>query len=574
MKLKKGYWLLLITAMVLLVACSKKGPSYSQYIPKEARYVIALDVKSMIEKLGKESLTLSNMLDVLQDSADSSKYAGAIGIWKQFKDGGIDLDHKILLVMPGLKRKQESVEIEILAGIKDESKLQALVAKLPGASEIIKEKGTSYAVVDEWVIGWRKEVVMILGAQTTGIPGGILGDGSGVPAPAPPPGDKAAMVEKMKSYFSLKKDESMASVSALEDLVSATGDVAVYSNSGSLAGEQAGMAMAMMPRVRELLEGMYSTSIINFEDGKMVLNSNTFTGKKLAGILSKYTGPRVAMNLVDPYPGNNIGGVAAFSFNTELIPALLKETGLDAIVNPALAMQGINIADIVKAFKGDFAVIFSDFAIERTEKTIMDSRKYMARQPSAKLLVAASIGDKSSFEKVLEVGIKTGRFKKQGNRILPARDGVVDTISRKFILGIENNTLVFSNDELVYKTYSSKTGKIGLSNEARNTINGASIAFFMDAEKILNGIPGSVFDTTGTHEKNILAKSKTIFKSLHFRTDNFDGEKISGSGELNMMGETNSLPQLVQFLVYVNEQMKQKHAEDQAKWNDVDNAVQ
>ena len=132
--------------------------------------------------------------------------------------------------------------------------------------------------------------------------------------------------------------------------------------------------------------------------------------------------------------------------------------------------------------------------------------------------------------------------------------------------GIENDLLIFSNDETVYNTYVAKSAKIGLSDEAKSTLKGSSIAFFMDVQKMLNSVPEAMFDTSAVHEKNVLAKSKTLFKTIDFTTSNFDGKKLDGKGEVIMSSDKNSLPQLVRFLMYAASEMKMKDAEQAARW--------
>jgi predicted small lipoprotein YifL len=568
MKSRKLHGLILITAVILLAACSKKGPSYTQYIPKDASYVISLDVKSMVTKLEKDSLSVENMLEVIRDSSNPSKYSKAIEMWKQFKDAGLDLENKVFIAVPAVNMTTGNVGIEVLAGLKDEKKLEAFVAKMPDAPKVTKEGDITYATVGEWTIGWNKEAVMILtDFDTQNMPAMYNDDSTAsAPAPAPVPGATAGVPAKMKKYFALKKDESIASVEVFNTLSGEKGDVTFFSNSTSLAGASGNPALAMMPKLKELLENIYSTTILNFEDGKVVMKGNTYVGPKLAEILKKYTGPQIDMSLIEPYASNNVDGVTAFSFNPELIPALLKETGFDAMADVVLTQQGITTTEIVKAFKGDFAVIFSDFAISKVEKRNWEDEPYMSNEPSAKLLVAVRIGDKAAFDKLVALATKTGTLIRQGNRLVPARNGEADT-TEKIFLGIENDLLVFSTDDAVYKSYVAKTGKIGLSNDAMSTIKGSSIAFFLDVEKILAGIPETIFDSTDAHEKNVLAKSKTVFKTMSFKTDNFDGKKISGSGEVVMATQKNSLPQLVRFLMYTAQEMKLKQAEDAAKWH-------
>lgn len=565
MKARKLPGLLLFTAVVLLTACSKKGPSYTQYIPRDASYVVSLDVKSLVTKLEQDSLSVENMLDVIKDSSDPSKYTKAIEMWKQFKDAGLDLENRVLIAVPAVSGS--NIDVEVLAGLKDEKKLEAFITKLPESPKVVKDKDLSYAIVEEWAIGWTNDAVMILGGAQGPKLTQVYNDSTATLAPVP--GANAGLPDKMKKFFALKKDESIASLAIFNDLTAEKGDIAIFSNSSTLAGSAANPGLTAMPKVKELLEGIYSTSIINFENGKMVMKSNTFTGPKLSAILKKYSGSKVDISLVEPYTSNNVNGVVAFSFNPELIPALLTESGFSDLANLTLGQQGLTTDDIAKAFKGNFAVMFSDFKIEKVEKKDWQDKPYMSNEPSSKLLVAIRIGDKAAFEKLLSFATKTGMFIRQGNRLLIAQNGEVDPNEKVFI-GIENDLLVFSTDEAVYKSYLAKSGKIGLSSDVMKTISGSSMALFFDAEKMLNGIPESVFDTTAVHEKNILAKSKTVFKTVSFTTGSFDGKKLSGDGEVVMAGQKNSLPQLVRFLMYAAEEMKLKGAEEEAHWEKED----
>ena len=562
--------LIIVAAVVFMAACGKKAPSYTQYIPKESGYVVAMDIKSMVEKLEKDSLSVENMLEVLKDSSDPSKYGKAIEIWNQFKDAGLDFENKIYLAAPSVDMNSGNVNIQVVAGLKDEKKLQQFIAKTHDAPKVTTEGEISYVTIDGMVVGWNKEVVMILGGHTAPhmndmYPGGDTSVSA--PAPAPMPGGNPTVLADLKKYFALKKDQSIASLDIFTDLVAQKGDISVFTNSSGLTGSQANPALTMMPKVKELLEGIYSTSILDFENGKVVMKTQTFVGPKLADILKKYAGPTVDMNLVDIYPSNNVGGVVAFSFKPELIPEMLRQAGVDALADGFLSQQGLTTADIIKAFKGDFAIVFSDFGMTKKEKKNMENgARYTSWEPSGKLVVAIRIGDKAAFEKLLTLSTKSGMMLRNGNRLIPARNGVADTSSSMFI-GLENDLLVVSNDNAVYDAYIAKKGKIAISDDARNIIKGSSAAFFMDAQNILNAIPENMFDTTAMHEKNVLASSKSLFKTMDFTMGNFDGKKIEGKGELTMVSDKNSLPQMVRFLMYAASEMKMKQAEDHARWN-------
>ena len=559
--------LFLFAAVVFMASCSKKGPSYSRYIPKEASYVISLDAKSMVTKLEKDSLSVENMLSVLKDSSDPSKYSKALEIWNEFKDAGLDLDNKILVAVPSMNMQGGNIDVQVLAGLKDAKKLEAFIAKMPGSPKITKDGDFSFATHDQMVIGWNKDAVMMLGGHTTPSLQNF-GDSSVAVAPAPVPGSAGSNTDKIKKYFNLKKEESIVSIDEFNDLAGEKGDITIFTNSSSLS-TSANPGLTMMPKVKELLEGIFSATVIDFEDGKMVMKSKTFAGPKLSEILKKYAGPTVDMQMVEAYPGKNISGVVAFSFNPELIPAFLKETGFDALVDLGLSQQGVTTADIIKAFKGDFAIVFSDFSLTQVARKTEEGVSYKTVEPAGKLVFATRIKDKAAFEKILALGTKTGMIVRQGNRLVPARNGVPDP-SEKFFIGIENNLLVMSNDEATYQGYVSKKGGNDLSGDAKSAIKGSSMAFYIDAGKILSGIPETTFDSSSLHEKNILNRSKSVFRTFNFTTGNFDGKKLESHGEVNMATGKNSLSQLVSFLMYSASEMKMKDSENEMKWNQQD----
>jgi predicted small lipoprotein YifL len=552
---------LAMVAIILLTACGKKGPSYTRYIPKNASYVIAMDVKEMMAKLEKDSLTVENMLSVLKDTSNPSKYAEAIAIWSQFKDAGLDFENKVFLSVPAIDVSGSEVDIQVLAGLKDATKLEDFIKKMQNAPAIKKDGDISYASKEEMIIGWNKEAVMILASPSTPKVNYDTDGGDESAAVAPPVPGEGADLGKLKKYFGLKKEESIAGVAEFNDLLGKKADIAIYTSSSELAS-MSNPGLAMMPKVKELLGDITSASTINFEDGKVLMEGDTYVGKKLGEIIKQYSGPVVDMDLVTPYPSSNVIGIIALSFKPELLGALAKEAGVDALSDLFLSQKGLTTAEILKAFKGDIAVMVSDFTMKSVEKTNWEDVKYMSTEPSMKVLAAVRIGDKAIFDKLI------GLMVNEGNRLLvPAIDSTGGT-SSDVVMGIEGDLLVISSDEEVYKAYVAKSSKIGISDDAKAHIKGASIAMYADAGKVLNSIPESILDSNDVHEKNILAKAKPLFKTMSFTTENFDGKKIHGEGEMLLAEGKNSLPQLVRFLMYVAEEMKQKDAEQKAKWQD------
>lgn len=558
MKLKQISACLLVATM-LLTACSKKGPQYAQYIPKAASYVVAIDVQSMITKLEADSLSVEKMLDVLKDESNSNDYAQALDIWTKFKDAGLDFQNKVLLAIPEINIDKGSVKFQLVAGLQDAAKLEAFVAKLPNAPKIEKQGDISIVNTPDLTLGWNKNAVMIVGADNSSNYG-MLDMDSTAPAAIPGGADSKAL---MIQYFELKKDASLASVKEFGELMEQKADMAVFANS-SAVGAEGNPMVAMMPKIKELLDGIYSTTLINFEDGKIVVTSHSYAGPRMAELLKKYAGPVVDMSLLERYPSTNINGVTAFSFKPELLPAFLKETGLDALANVALSEGGTSLDDVSKAFKGDFAVVFSDFAVKALE--VGKDANYKSYDPTGTLLVAVRIGDKAAFDKLLSLGEKQQLLRREGNRILPAGDEVAAMASNKVFIGVENDVLIISTDSLTYSSYAGAKASNKVSANIAAAIKGKAMGFYVDVAGILKGIPDGVFDSTDIHEKKILDKSKTVFTDMWFNTDNFDGKKVSGTGEVNMAPGKNALPQLVRYLMFIADEMKAKEKEDEARY--------
>jgi hypothetical protein len=225
-----------------------------------------------------------------------------------------------------------------------------------------------------------------------------------------------------------------------------------------------------------------------------------------------------------------MNGVAAFSFKPELIPAFLQETGFDALAGIAMAEAGVTVDDVIKAFKGDFAIMFSDFAIKHVDQG--KDAAFKAHTPFAKELNAA--------------------------------------VGNSVFVGIENDLLVVASDSAIYAGYAAAKTGAALKPSAASAIKGKSLGFYVDASSILQGISDDVFDSTDVHMKNILDRSKGTFKEMWFNTSNFDGKKISSYGELVLADQKNALPQLVRFLMYAADEVKLQQKQEELMYQQME----
>ncbi len=549
-----------LVGMLLLTACGKKAPAYAKYIPKESSYVIAIDVQGMMEKLQKDSLTMDNMLDAFKDS--SADYAKAVSTWKDFKDAGVDFSNKIFVTVStggmGMMQGGNGTSFEMVGGLKDASKLEAFIKKQPHFTEVKKGDGFSYAGEDNMLVGWNDEAVIMVGVNENNYTNYMNNDSADA-APRSQSSTSTA-AEKLKKYFKLDKNESMASVSTFNDLMGKTADISMYS-SPNTSGMPA-MATAMVPKLKDLIDGMYSTTIINFEDGKVDAQTTGYLSEKMAAIIKKYPSNDIDMGMLDNYPSSNVDGLMIFSFNPQIIPALIKEAGADAIANVGLANAGLNLDEVGSIFKGDFAFVVSDFAMAKKDF----GSGYSAESPTVKMLFSAKIGNKAALDKIIAIGEKQGMIVRQGNSILMANNGVPSP-STGYVVSLANDAITVASDSALMVSYLAKTQKIGLSNDVKGKLKSTSFAFYTDIEKVLTGIGTSTFDSTDVEGKNIFDKAKATFKDGWFTAGNFDGKKSESKGELVFEDpKKNSLSQIVNFVIYAGQQHRAKSAKQTAAY--------
>lgn len=544
--------------MLLLFSCGKKNVSYTKFIPKDANYVIGVDVKSIIQKLDKDSLSVENMMGTFKQEGNKEDFTKALDMYNQFKDAGIDWRSRVYIsVNLGNMMSGGTPGVQVVAGMSDVKKFEDFLKKQPKTKDIKTAEGFSYAGDDETAVGWNKDAVIVATAEHARPSyDNYMPDSLGNMA-KPPSQTNAGNtpVEKLKKYFALAKNASIAEAEGFSDLQGKTADVNVYSQTGDMAKNFP--MMAMMPKVKDLLQG-YSTTTLNFEDGKAVVESNGYLGKTLADILKKYAGPEVDMDLVNNYPSNNIDGIMAFSFKPELISGLVTELGFDGPANMGLSQVGLTMNDVNKLFKGDFAVVVSDFAITK-EEAGKDAYSYSREVPTAKMIFAAKIGDKAVLDKLLALGQKQGMIIRNGNNIVLANNG--QAAPSPFVITITNDVLVFASDAATHAAYLAKSQKIGLPSDATGKLKSKAISSFIDFQKIMGGLGANLFDSSNTSGKATLDKAKATFKNAYYTMDNFDGKVLTAKAEVNFVDEKkNSLAQIVRFGMYAYQQSEAEKA--------------
>ena len=297
-----------------------------------------------------------------------------------------------------------------------------------------------------------------------------------------------------------------------------------------------------MSKASDLLKDTYTSGAINFENGEVDMDVKSYPNATLADTLKKYAGPKVDMDLLNKYPGA-VTGYALFSFDPKLIVAILNFTGVLQTANQFLQNQGYTIDDIVKAFKGDFAVVFSNVGMQQKQ---VQGYKYSA--PTAKLIVDAAIGDKASYDKIMASLAKQGLMVQKNGQYVPAQ---LDENPMGFTMYSDNKNIVFSNDSALMKQYNAGSGKAALPSGISGKTKGTAVAFYVDVASILNTIPKD------SSSGEMIDEAKQTFKDVIATSDNYSNGSVKGHLELHTVNEKeNSLAALTRYFGSLSTTMK------------------
>lgn len=542
--------LLLLLLITFITSCKKAVPKQTKYISKSAVLVATINTTSLQAKLAKNQATIENIVRSISGS-DSSIDKGKQE-WEDIKASGIDMDENFYVAVvnkggDGLTGNGKVVT-SIIGALEDGGKLEAYIKKKNPGGEVSKEKAYSYSTFrGDNVIAWNKEVVIMLLYQKTFSANDMQYDSTtrsfNLGKSPNAANDKKAEFE---SVFNLKEDQSVASIPEFRDLMQEKSDASMWVNSTASMGN----LPIPLPRVQQLFANSFTAAKINFDDGKITMNSRSYYSKELRNILKNYSGPVANLGLIENYPSNNINAFGVFSFNPEFFNGLVQYLEVGGVVDGYLSrIMGTNytLSDALKAIKGDFAVIVSDFATSNGSDTATVINK--SSFPNLKMILNIPVGDRLQMNRLMDKLAQMQLVVKSNNQYTLSRN----LQSTGYQLIVDDKNIFIASDENLLNQYKTGSKKPNFDRDLMNDFKGKSGVAYINIESILNGIQTGV-DEQGS---NVLPKAKETFKELRMYTNNFNGKFVEGHGELRFKNEKeNSLTSLLGFIETASKSMK------------------
>lgn len=523
--------------IIAVLASCKKAPKEANFIPKDASYVLAFDGKSLNDKIEKGGITQDSIISMFH--IDTSKMdAKSREMANDIKNSGVDFREKIYIFAKQEGGMQNmNMGGGIVATLNDKAKFEAFVKKHVPDAKIVAEKEFSYVLVqNDFVLSWNDKTIIGIAKSN---------------------GGSTASIAEAKRLYTLKADESMASVTQFTDLMKENADAYFFSSTNASLGMMSAMPF-QLPKLTDLLKDNYTTATINFNDGEVEMKSKFWPNEKLKAIFDKNKGHEISLDAIKTFPATNLNGFAAVAFNPNLLADILKELEVAGVADGFMSRLGFTTGDVIKAMKGDVTFMVGDFSL--VKKTIpnpyLPGGTYETTKPEMKLIARIDIGDKASFTKIMDAAVAQKLLVKAGNVYTSTPEMQTENI----FVQADDKMLLISTDQATITQYVAGTAKLNLNSDVESKVKGSANAFYVDLIKTLTAANAS--NTGESAEAMNIAIS--TFKDAYATGKNFDGKNLEGTAKLRFVDEkTNSLVSLIKM----GAKYKKMSDAQEAKWS-------
>jgi hypothetical protein len=375
-------------AILTFASCKKKTNTLGKHIPKTAAFVGYVNGESLNTKLPWAEIQATNWYkDVM---ADSTQSAYAKLVLQNPENTGINAKSDFLFFADIDSNKLTTICFE--GAIADAAKFKTMLAQDSTNKGVESSKeGYTLVTTKNGCFAYNKEKFFALTITNQLNEAESYFDTVVAPEPILDYAAEILKVIKLDEAKSLAKDERFT------ELVNQEGDFKMWYSAENLSAITKSAMNLGVGNFEKLYKGAVSIATINFNNGKIDLDSKSYAGKELTEFYNKYSGGKVNEAMLQNLPAQNPLMVFAINFKPEALQAMLKLLGVDGLASMGMAQFGISFDDFVKANKGDIL-----FALDKMAK---DSLTGVSKP---KGIFAASIGDKASFNKLIDLGKKAG----------------------------------------------------------------------------------------------------------------------------------------------------------------------
>jgi hypothetical protein len=568
MKKSFAFWLIPVW-LVFMTACSNKALKVAAYIPKDAALVAVLDVKEMKAKLKKNRLNIDSIINSLINRnyaspkiiiTDSSSIITETITVHQATN--LNIDKLILFVQSKtLADNSTTFSINILTNknSSEDAVPDSISKSIMKDFKVEEEKSfsTAYSPNMKFRMSWNDDITLVTYFFHEVKPVYDTLEMT-FKMPAEPNIESESKAE-VAAFFNQSLDQSLASVEQFTDMFSEKADGYLFTSSNSSV-EALKKTPFNLPKLEELLKDNYTAATLHFEQGKMRIQSTNYFNPTLSSLLRQYAGPVVNWSLVNDYPEGEINMLALASFQPALIGGILQHLELKSFADNFLSKSGLTLDEALKAIKGEIAVVASDLSVQEPDPMKRkDELTLQTGLPGGKLLIRLPVGEKASYLKLMETGVKNGWLVKKGTTYSSAPEF---SALGSFLIADEQNIYITS-DSSVYNNYLAAAGKKNkfLNSSRFQSYNAASTLFYLNIASTIRGLTKADDSYTFHQATSIIAST---VKEITITSDNFDGKSVHNNLEVTMQdAKTNSLVSLTKMMSALEKEFNWLTTDDQ-----------
>lgn len=542
-----------LVAVMLFSSCKSKSPKQTTLIPKDAMVVFVVDQDAMSEKLKKGNYKLDESIEKIFVAIDSSK---GKKMFTDAQNAGVNYKEKMFgfVTQKGNPKATQISSVNLIAALNDASKFETFLKAQEEfkGKEVKKAKDYSYIQLDgNGCISWTADLAMFTGFVVNQMGGYDAASGT---YKEPATINKVEELKKLvEGFYSLKDADKVSSVKAFSEMLNEKADAYMFASSSSSINALSMMPF-QLPKLEELLKDNYSTTLINFEEGKITAKGSYHFNDRLNSLMKQYGSSSVKPSALENFPAQNVNAAMLMSFKPEMVGGLVKELELETLANAGLSQMGISMQDIYKCLKGDVAVALGDFS--------MSQNGGFMGAPSMKYLLAAEVGDKASVDKVLATAVQSQALENNGgvytlNKAMP---------SPMLYVRIDAKNIIVASDEATYTQYAAKTATSNLSKDFVGKLGGKSMGMYININSFLTAF--APMASSDAHGKIIMDKALATFNDATILADNIADGKLKSSAEFTMKdAKQNSLVSIADFFKTTFEELKKVDAERKARYS-------
>lgn len=510
-----GIWFLAFTS------CKHNTAPLALFIPKDADMVLEVDMKSLTDKISSSGITLDSLANMFEKNKSSLH-------WNDIENSGIDLT-KPFFVFSNQRTSMQAgrnMSYGLVASVTDKQKLQSFFKKQLDTAETKQDDKYQYINLDNNnIAGWNDNVLIIYGA------------GNNV--------DPALLHQQLTTLFTQDKSNSITTADGFNNMLNKTGDIHFWFNSSASLNA---VPVLGMTKLSTLFENTYTEGTIDFENGKAVAKAETHFNTNLSDILEKYPSEEIDKSMISHYP-EPVDGFGIAAFNPKILLDILHYIGFDMMADGYVSQMGFTTNDIVNAFSGNIAFVFSDFKME--DQKMQQMPGMAMKKPVGDFLVTVAIGDRTAFDKVMNGLVNKNILSKNGNQYQLGLFG-----GHGFVIETNDKNLFIASNDALIQSYKAGNNKSALPGDVEKEINNKSMAMYVDVAAMVKRT-----NSSDTSSLKVIQAAQATFKNFIASADKSNGKSITGNLELNFVNtNVNSLASLIKFMSVAHaEKMKRKN---------------